>query len=525
MNKHLSLVTLTLIMLIFLIPGPQARAISAQDEVDVGKVIEVIDGEILKVFFYRSNYELPVIKLVRMIGIDTQGSTEAFDYTASRVMGKTIFMTYDDTVVNDDFKTSYAHVYVDFDTTLAEELLEMGLAKMTDVAKESSLYEPFLSATLTAKINEVGLYATSKSETTDRININTADLLTLADQLDISQSLASDIISYRTYNPFNHTYELMAVNSSFNQEWYLEHAHLMHVMTNINQSSYLELMSLIPANVNKDLIISELLYYLRFNEVWNLDEILSEGEVGYYLLASRPYISTESVGIYEDEVKRVNINTVAQTTFVNITGLTTLEYGKLKTLREDHYISSIGELTKGSGILYSSNMSIYGDRLTAYTNYNTATYTELLSLLEATSMTLFERQNMAEAIIVARPYIKKTDVATILGASYYNQLDDFTYLYEEDMPERYNIMTAEEEDLSSLKIQYSGLYCHYTDVNLASRDMLMDLNADMSEDLVDAIIAYRSITPFYYYDDLKDLFIDYNKLALYNDIYHYLVFR
>ena len=123
-------ILIMIMVLMMLVPVGHTKAASLpaySQNVELGRVIEIIDGEVLKVFFYRRSYLMPQVEVVRLAGLDTDASVEAFNYASSRLLGKTLYFLFDDHVpYMDGFRS--AHLFVEDDKTFAEELLDLGYA-------------------------------------------------------------------------------------------------------------------------------------------------------------------------------------------------------------------------------------------------------------------------------------------------------------------------------------------------------------------------------------------------------------
>lgn len=499
-----------------------------QEGIDVGKVVEIIDGEVIKVFFYRRNFEVPVIETVRIIGVDTEASVDGFKYASERLLGKTIFLTYEEGFSFEPSDITYANVFYDFDRTFAEEILELGYAKVDDRYKGTTYYHEFLAAEFSAQMTEVGRFETTLSKTTDHININTATIAQLSEVLDISMDVAGSIADYRVDNKYNDITDIMAANKLFNAEWFDENRHLISVVTNINKASYLELSSLVGYTTNTQSTISDIDQYIRFNQITDLDELKTIQSFAYYYSLVKPYLTLDSSNIFVDDgKKRVNINTCSKETFMSITDLSSAVTKRLLELRDDgnYLIDSLEELTKSNYIFTALNSNKYTDKLTTYTNINTAGTYEMNSLLEQLEMTASERQTLITKIIKQRPYLLKSQLSSVVGSTVYESIKDYLYVYEDDIDSRYNINTTTKAIALKLDKTYEGKYTNYTNINRATKQVLLDINPDITVALAEEIIDYRMKHYFRYEEDLKQMFVDHKLLALYNRISHYLTYE
>lgn len=497
------------------------------EKTEVGKVVEIIDGEVIKVFFFRRNFDVPSVELVKLIGIDTDANVDAFEYTSNRLLGKSVYFTIEESANYQPSDMVHANVFYDFDRTVSEELLELGYARVDESYKGSEHYHSFLKSEFNAKLYEEGIWATNLSETSDRININTATTLQLQTILDIEQSLANEIYSYRIYNAYNDITEIMAADSTFDAQWFEEHRHLLSVITNINKASYLELSSLIGNASNAQEIIDDIDHYIRFNEVTDLDELEDIASFRSHYTRVEDFLTLDATNIYDDNhLYVVNINTCNSDNFEYATGLTSGAFSKLENYRDDDYfISTIGELYIYNGIFDAVSSHHYSDHMVAYTDINTANEFELMTLFDQTDMTSSEKKDIAEEIIDGQPYLLMSQVRSAIGSVNYDLIEPYIYVYTEDILDRYNRFTVPEDDLDAMADKYDDRSAMFTNINQISRNAMYDLHPDMNDEIVDAIVEYRDIHHFRYLDDLKTIFSDAKKLALYNKLDNYIVFE
>ncbi len=526
--KKLLVLALSLIMVWSIMLPIQGSSIYSEEEnIDLGRVVEVIDGEVVKVFFYRRNFVVPSIETVKIIGIDTEASNEAFEYTTNRLLGKTVYFLNADQDNYTPEAYTHAHIFVDYSKSIAEELLELGYAKVDSAYEGELFYQDMLASEYSAKLYEIGRWQTSLSQSTDRLNINTASSAMLKDTLGIDEDLAIKIMVYRNDNNFNNIHELMAVDKSVNAEWIEEKSHLMSVVTNVNKTSQFELSSLLPESSNKSILLDALEYHLKFNEITDIKQLSELQEfAGYYPQVAK-FLTVDVTNVLEEhDLMKVNINTSNEHNFTIVTGLPTYSYNQVLSLKKDDYIiDSLGELTKADALFGQSTSHIYFNHLNVYTDINSAGVFELASLFDPSEMNSIEKKAVAQQIIDGRPYRSLSDLRKNIGLELYTQIRPYIYIYKSDIAIRYNVNTAESEDKDMLDSFYEGRFTRYTNVNTASKRMLLDLNEDMSEALADAIIEYRLKHRFANNDDLKNLFSDYNLLSLHNRIAYYLTYN
>lgn len=526
--KRMTTILLVLMMVLPTTISYSASITSESETIDIGKVIEVIDGEVLKVFFFRRDFSQPAIEMVRVIGLDTEASTEAFQYASSRLLGKTVFFVYDNQVGTDPDGLTLAHVFIDYDSSYAEEILSLGFGLVDQEHEDNSYHQDLMSAEYSAELYEIGRWETSQSRTTDRININRAPSSLLMEVLGVTKNQAAAIVTYRQHNLYNDIFEVMAADSNLDREWFDQHSHLMSVITNINKTSYLELYSLLNPSVHRELFMDDLDYYLKFNEVTSLDQLNDITTFSKYLTTLEPYLTLDTTNVLIEEDKKVaNVNTVGEDSFILVTGLTEYDYKNLLTLRgsDTYVITSLAELYKDNEVYNKGTAYIYSDHLTTLTDVNKAEVFELKTVLEATDLSLYERQTLAEQIVSARPFYSEVSFKALVGSSVYDQIEAYVYVNASAILERYNPNTAETADITGLDLKYKGRTTNYTNVNTATKGMLLDLNEDMTILLVKDLMTYRSRYPFRDNDDLRQIFDDHDQLALYTKIAKYLCYE
>jgi len=493
-------------------------------DTEIGKVVEVIDGEVIKVFFYRRNTQRPSVEIIKIIGIDTEASVEGFDYTSNRLLGKSVYISYDNDLVTHAYKDmTQAHVFVSFYQTFAEEMLTLGLAVVDTQYKGTQYYTDFLKAEYSAKLYEEGRWATNLSKKTDRININTASRSQLEHALNVTGTLADKIIQYRHKNKFNDLTEIMAVDASFDAAWFEAHRHLISVITNVNKASYLELSSLMLPGTSGKKAIEDIRTYTRFH---TLDSIQALSKIDSFkndYLRVEEFLTLSAINTYTDKkVETVNIHTTSKEHFLNATHLPVWAWVKLKKLREEQpFISSIGELC-ARGVLTPTTKYMYTPNLVIYTNINEADSFELMSLLDPYFELFQAQEKMVKTIISNRPYAIRTQLEQIVGKQLYKKILPYIYVYKDELAHMYNKNTVPKTLENKMMTKYNGRVTRFSNINQLNKDDLLDLHPDMSLLLVEDILLYRVKHPFRYKADLKTLFTQHRRLALYNKIAYYL---
>lgn len=525
--KRLLAAILILIIMVPVLPIDGSRISIGEEDIQIGKVIEVVDGEVVKVLLYHQSFNKPTVMTIKVIGLSTEASDEGFKYASSRLLGQTVFVKEEKLLSDTPF--SDAHIFVDFDKTYAEEVLELGYGKVDDRYKEAMFYNDFLASETNARLYEIGVWETAQSVSTDRININRASSKMLQDVLDLTSGQATDVIAYREENLYNTILEIMAASDDLDGDWMDAHRHLLSVITNINKTSYLELSSLLPDEEDEEGVIDQIDYFLKFNEVTDIKQLYEVDRFSRYVSTLEPFITIENTNILEEPTKAsVNINTVGKTLFMEVTNLSESAYEALVKIREedeDYVITTLKELFVLDQVYVEETNYIFGNHLSTLTNMNKADEMELQSLFNLRDLSISEQYKLVEALIEARPFKSLFEVEDVLDDELYAFVKPFIYVFEDDVVERYNPNTAEEENVAALDKDYKGYYSNFTNINTATEQMLLDLNEGMTDELVDDIMAYRYKYPFRSNRDLYTLFEARDMTLLYNKIARYITYE
>lgn len=530
-----------------------SRGITDEDvDIITAKVIEVIDGEAIKVMV--SEPSIPKVMLVKMIGIDTESSMEAIDYTYSNLMGKTVMLTGDHNSHLFETVNGWDHMYV-YRTPVKsfnEELVEKGLAKVDESYLGAEQYFELIECQSKAKKNFLGLwkeYEESKNQKV--ININTATIQEIIDTLeDTSSIIASAIVNYRRYNPYNSIEEVKFAHENITAEWFEKHKYNMSVITDINSANLFELSSLF-ATYKDHTIANSIIEYRIFNPINNIEDIYKINGITETYKSIEDFITVIPAKIYIDKnVKVANINTASVSQIVEATNLSTYRANKITEARDDgkYIIKTLGELEKGNQGLSSYDSKRFLDNMSLYTNMNTALEFELESLFGKVNVTDARRDKLIDYIINLRPYNNKSDLIRILGI-YYNYLSPYIYTNETEIPEYLNInlcnknyamimlgldstsadtyLITEEyyKDSSDINFNYepyTNKFSLFTNINKASVEELKHMHDQMPLALVEDIIEFRAKQPFNSLEEVEKLFKeDYE--AIYKDIKDFIV--
>jgi DNA uptake protein ComE-like DNA-binding protein len=319
MKKYLRIVSVTMVLLIIISSSnfsSFARSITLNDmDITLARVVEVISGEAIKVIEEDINSN-KTVRLIKMVGIDTDSSIEAMEYTYNRLLGKQVMLLPDSK--ESTFKKldgwDYRYVYLLSSKSLSEELLELGLAKLDDSFDEAEQYHDLDNAMLRAKEKKQGIWENYKNKNaTIGVNINTATYTDLVDVLeDTTSSMAYSIINYRKYNPFNSVEEIKFSNSAFTKEWFDKNRNKLSVISDISTASFEELRSLFNDAELGDKLAKNIVDYRLYNLINSIYEVRKIPGMYHNYSKIEEFIALKPVNNYvEKEIKVVNLNTAS----------------------------------------------------------------------------------------------------------------------------------------------------------------------------------------------------------------------
>lgn len=524
----------------------------------LGVIVDIIDGDAMVMKFGDANV------FIKLIGINTNASEQAVEYLNTHVKGKYAWVITEDLPNVNVKDTKYYNGYVYLQDTgemINQTLLRLGLADLKTSASTASKYFELTQSHTEAKSKKVGIWQPEavKNRTTrssssnysysgDCVNINTATAYQLRDLLDISSTIASNIVDYRRHNPFNTIEEIKFVKG-VTKKVFDDIRDEITVITNINVASEKELLTLNGVtNSNVDSIIN---FRDTNGNFTSLDQFYKETNLSSSNYNDNKYfisLDYEEIAPYDMGDTVVNINTASRAQIDKAAGsvLTSSEVSDIADRRRGYSYKTLTEIRFISGVSISEeDINRLENNFKVYTDINNAPRSELESLFGNgySSSEINEIEN-------ERPFNDITDIEDIIGTSKYNKIKNYIYVDEYEAPDRVNVNLADESDLDSLSISSSEVdrladnhkdmedsgdlpfnvedideeVALYTDINTASESELKTLH-NISSSLVDAIVDYRDDQPFGSKDEVKEFFEDENESTLYRYISNYIVVR
>ncbi len=517
-------------------------------------VTEVFDGESFEAKDINNN----TYYLVKMIGVNSKGYDDAYEYTYNRLMGKQVLLTLDTTVNSPVNRWNYCYVRENGEV-VNTKLIALGYGVANINTSTPTIYNQYASIQEDAKSDNVGMWGipdidgtvvtTKNSE--DAININTASASQLQSYLtNVNSTLAKNIVDYRKYNPFNQVSDVKFVEG-MTKAIYDKNKDLMHVVTNINDTYEKELSTLKDISDSEAEDIYEYLqnknYKVTIDDLLD-DDIITSSEYS----ANKNYLtdSSEIRIIYTINSYAANINKATKTQLTN-TGLSSSNASAIVNITDKGYtFKTLGEIQFNSDFsLTDVGLRRLLDNLKVKTDINYSNKYELESLFGSGYSGLSDD---IEEIIDARKITNLDKVKNIVSTTQYEKIKNFIYI-DSYSTNYVNINTATKEQLISIGInssvaqkivnkQNSGIMYDYTDlpsdVDLRSFDQsislftninntsvleLTSLSEKMTTTAANAIINYAKDQPFGSMEEFK-LFMNNNDYsAIYNDIEDFIV--
>ncbi len=512
-------------------------------------VVEVIDGDSIVVRSDSSGQ----YALVRFAGINSNGYTPAYEYLCAVITGKHVTVRTDSNALNDG-RWNYA--YVDYQGSMINSLmLILGYAK-TDISQSKlSYFNYFLTLEKDAKRQGLGIWGEALVPGTSSAvmtNINTAGADMLAERFGIAKSVASNIVTYRSTNPFNDINEIRFV-PLFGREDFEKNSSSMTVCTDVNTASEAELLSL--ANFTSDDADSVMTYRSSKGTIASLSSLNTSRTIsGLAYTSNLSFMSvkpTETIALTKNAY-RININTAGYDQLLK----TGISQDMAKSIVEARGLHSYKTKTE---IMYELQLpqkyfNTFEDNFSVITNINTADRDELLSLFGG------DRDGKApvDLIMNNRPITNKYALAGYISTTAVSKIDEFisyaepsSTSLEKDVQKRVNIKTATRTQLEAAGIPvslaqsiitgsriyrtpaelpaslvpYRDRITLFTDINSASYDELLSLSPSITSAMATAIMMQRNIRPYAYLDEIAELCVGFGKEAVYGEIKDVIVFR
>lgn len=515
------------------------------------RVIQIIDGDSIKVQLL----DTKELALVRLIGVDAQGYDEAVKYMINRILGANVILN-PDTSINDDDGV-WNHMYVLYNgTSINNELIQKGYGIVNSSYANASIYNQILASERTAKENNIeiwnygvranstiGNYTAARNNVIDeKININTATEEMLRDRLKgVTASISSNIVKYRTKNPFTTVDELKFVDG-ITREIFTDNVNNMVVYTNLNTASQKELLTLNLITENE---ADEIITYRgkdRFDRVSTLKskDILDESL--YNKIKNYVTINNNTQDEISINSTVVNPNTASRSELISA-GVSPADAEVIVSYHKNGYtFKTLMELSNLSKISLSvTELNYLEDNLKVRTDINNAKDSELISVFgneyvnKIKNGRTFKNISELETIIGSTKYNREIKALVYTGNRYTDYVNlntaNETQLREVGfITSEINQITAARGMKTSLDLpfdisKFNDKVTLYTNINTATEAELKTLNNGITQTIIDNITNYRANQSFGSMDEVRTFFINNNATALYNNIADYITIR
>lgn len=549
------------LLLIIFVNSQQIRveAVTVTNKVVIGDAVRLLDGEVIA-FHPIQGDEIWNLKL---IGIDTKASEEAYEFVKSNIMGNILVarVQLDDqgNYYRDDAGYYYGHLYIN-NKNINEMLMENGLVDLNEEHKDLNGYAELENKYLFAKENEHGKFGKGAyfNPYTKKVNIQTATSSELEKILvNTDYDLASLITKYVKENKINKKDELKFIDPRITNEWLEINNSKLSVMTNINTAEENELRSLFYSYKEKDIVnrIIERRLDSPFTDVEQLKDIKDLSDTFYDKI--KHYVGLEYyTSLVDPAIKVVNINTASESQLKEIEDLSDNHIDRIIKYRNHYSYKTKEEIKEYPSGMSTSTFNKFEDSFTLYTDVNKATLNELESVFGSVLSISSQRRLYANAIKRERPFKSISEIKEFVPSHIYNQISPYIYVNELKRPTQLNVNLATKTQVMSFfdftsseaskfmdyqddhRIEYFGLIdkkfdmeehqskvALYTNINEATSEELMLLHKDMNKYIVNKIIEYREDHVFGNKDEFKMLLSAIKNKTIYKDIERYIVVR
>ncbi|WP_105617949.1 helix-hairpin-helix domain-containing protein [Vallitalea okinawensis] len=555
-------IAIVLVVVLSLSLSTSISAKSTDYRLVVGEVMEVIDSELFHVYIYEEHDT----ELLRLIGIDTHASAEAYAHVKTFVnQTPVLFRIQVDSrgdYIRDENDFAYAEFLNMSSVSLNNELLAMGLADLNEDHEGLNNYNQFAETYAFAIDHSIGIHGdgTLINPYAKKVNINTASSMEIDGILkDLDDDLGMKIYTYVKYNKINYMDELKFIDPFITNEWIDVNKDRITLVTNINTAEDYELASLFDS-YKGDMIAEEIINHRLEEPFKEIDELINIESISNKIFEEiKPYISLHYEVVYQDtETDVVNINTAS------VSQIRSLEYmsedvaKNIVKYRENNRFSykSLESLEKLPSTMDMVDFNKHEDSFVIHTDINNAGENELKSLFGSSSLNSSTIKDYADDIEENRPFDNINEVKKFIPTQVYEDIEPYIYVNEPENTIKLNINLATEDQLQTYlglsseeahtiveytennKINYydeinkkvdlsevNEWITLYTNINTATYDELIMLHEDMTEKIVDRLFEYREESPFASLDELDEFFEEINHFNLYNDIKNFIVFR
>ena len=352
----------------------------------------------------------------------------------------------------------------------------------------------------------------------------------------IDDTVAKNIVAYRDANLFSNIQEIKFVDG-FTKKMYDDNKIALTVSTNINKANEYELRTLGISNDEISKIITER-NKKEFSSINNLKDFVSRSL--YYKIEK--YISIDNRTSVDDDTSILKANVgLSERSYLSDVGVSYKIAKDIVSYREYGYTyKTLYELTRlGTANANITDINYLQDNLEIYTNINTASKKELISI--------FGSKNGTK--IYDDKYTSIADLQKILSKNEYEKMK--ANIYEKEIkPEYININTATKQELvdaglssaqvdtilrnrpitnpSQIHIDVTNVndkISLYTNINTASEKELKSLNNNITSEFIDKLIKRRKEEIFGSITEVEQFFKDNNAPLTFKQVKQFIVVR
>lgn len=545
LKNIISIILIATMIFTFTVPTYSKTINELTDNNIYAKVIQVLDGDAIKVQLQNKDTAYVKIK-----GIDAKGFDASYDYLTSTLLGQNVTLIKDGTSYTGG-KFNYMLVYYN-GKNIGNEMVSNGYAIIDKKQDKGNTYNTLSLSQDNANTNSLGMWRFENvnyssitgssggkiTQTNDKININTATKDQLQTLLkNVSLDLAKNIVNYREKNPFSNIQEIKFVDG-FTKEIYDKNKYALTVCTNINTANEFELKTL---NNMSDTYINNIISKRNEESFSSTSDIISIISKANYDKIS-DYISIKdytTIDVSKNSY-RANIS-LSNKTYLTQAGVPYYFADDIIAYRKNGYTyKTLMELSKlGTNNITEKDINFLEDNLNVLINLNTDNILELNSVFGTTNAKK----------IYSRVLSQKEDLKDLIGASDYNKVKDIVYVGKNNY-EYININTASKQQMTDKGISTTAIYKFmekrpirnplqlpldvsdinskislYTNINTASKLELQSLNNGITDLLIDKIIKYREEDNFGSLEEVEQFFKANNGSIVYDKIKSYIVVR
>ncbi|MCL2576260.1 MAG: helix-hairpin-helix domain-containing protein [Defluviitaleaceae bacterium] len=523
-----------------------------------GRVIDIIDVDSIIV-------QTPYGEaLVRLIGVAPNNTGNSIEFLSNQIMGQMVGLSADPNVSSFG-RWNLRYVFLQ-SRNINIELVLSGYAQTNENHSHASLFSQFQAAQSVSQLAGLGDWANDLRRphiirSADRININTATNAQMVQQLGITTAVAQNIVTHRNSAVFQTLADISFV-TNFTREMYSQNRHRMGVNTNINTAVELELLSLGMTQAQARSVIASRVDNGTFT---NIQQLRDRNLISQALFNNiQHFIAVDDV--YEVDFSRpnfrANINTASQAQLTRA-GATAAQANAIIQQRNIMPLRNTGDLLAHTSFAIA-NINALSDNMRALTNINTAPRSEIESLFGRFNMTAAQINTTTNNIMNHRDNVSNfgniQQLIPHLPTNFaLSNIEPFIYVGEMPAtPVRINVNRATVNQLVSVGVpqataqqivNHNGRNNGWllptnlpviiqnlpfvvrnnltlrTNINTATSEELSALDSNMSNEIIQRIIAYREDQPFGNVLQLRDLLDTFNQRALYNRIERFLIVR